>query len=156
MATYAELITEAQLRFTRSVDGVDHEILESEPAVGTWNARDVTGHLDDWAKEMLAALEHVLGGPQPANHPITDGEAFNQEHAAQHMQESFATAFANLDATIDAAADFARRITPEQAELPVAPPWGGAVTVGDLLNSIVNHHNEHAEMLEAWRQSRRG
>jgi len=156
MATYAELITEAQERFVRAVDGVDREVLESEPAVGTWNASDVTAHVDDWAKEILAALECALGGPQPANQPVADGEQFNTEHAAMHTGESWDTVIGNLSTTMTNAADFARRVTPEQATQPVAPPWGGATTIGDLLESFPGHHNEHAAELEAWRAGRRG
>lgn len=155
MATYAELITEAQERFVRAVDGVDYAVLETEPAVGTWSARDVTAHVDDWAKEILAALECALGQPQPAHQPIQDGEQFNTEHAAMHTGESWGTVLTNLNASMARAADFARRITSEQADLPVAPPWGGAITVGKLLGSFPEHHNEHAAELEAWREARR-
>jgi hypothetical protein len=155
VATYADLITEAHQRFVRAVDGLDREILETEPAVGTWSARDVTAHVNDWAKEMLAALDCGLGAPHPAHHPIQDGEQFNLEHAALHTSEPWDTALANLDATMQQAADLARRVTPEQAEQPVSPPWGGATTIGQLLGSFPNHHNEHAEQLEAWRQGRR-
>lgn len=155
MATYAELITEAQERFVRAVDGVDREVLETEPAVGTWSARDITAHVDDWAREILAALQCGLGAPSPANQPIADGEQFNAEHAAQHTGESWDTVIGNLNATMAAAADFARHVTPEQATLPVAPPWGGATTIGDLLGAFPGHQNEHAGELEAWREARR-
>lgn len=156
MATYSELITEAQERFERAVDGVDREVLETEPAVGTWNARDVAAHLDDWVKEMLAALECGLGAPQPTHHPIKDNQQFNTNQAALHTSESWDTAMDNLAATMANAADLARRVTPEQADLPVAPPWGGATTIGDLLGSVASHHDEHSAQLEVWREERRG
>lgn len=123
----------------------DASTLRSEPAVGEWSVRDIAGHLADWATELLVVAQHGLGqGPAPAGHPILDGEAYNQEHAAMHQDESWDAARARLDDIMEQAAVLADSLTPEQLDTPVQMPWDDASTVRQALGAIAGHHAEHA------------
>jgi hypothetical protein len=148
-------IIDAHERFTRAVEGLDHAVLESEAAVGVWSPRDVAAHLTDWVEEILAAAACCLGGPQPAHHPIADGEAYNQRQAELHQDESWEAVTSRLDLVITDALAFVSRLEPGQEALETYYPWGGGGTLARLLSGIVFHHDEHAAELEGWRERRR-
>src|SRR3712207_4311168 len=79
----AERIRQAHERFQQAVAGVPDDVLEREPATGTWSARDVAGNLADWANELIIAVECCLGTrPKPDYFPITDNQQYNDDHAA--------------------------------------------------------------------------
>jgi hypothetical protein len=148
-------IRQAHERFGRAVAGLPAEVLEREPAVGTWTARDVAGNLADWANELIIAAECCLGTvARPDYFPITDNQGYNDDHAALHADESWGTVRATLDATIERAAALADSLSPEQLAAPAEAPWGSRTTLERVFLAICGHHDEHSEELERWRAGR--
>lgn len=144
-----DAILAAKMRFDAAVEGVDVRELETTKVCGIWTTRDVAGHLADWNTELLAAAEHDLGGPTPAEQPIEDGEAFNMSHAEARMGDSWQTAKTDLDSSVQRAADLAARLTPDDLAVPAFFPWGGNSAVSDLFSVIVDHMGEHTSQVEA-------
>lgn len=145
-------LTDTRARFNAAIAGLPSDTLEHTPAVGVWPVRNVVAHLIDWHTELLRAAEHGLGGPQPAEHPITD-DAYNDTSVARHTSESWAQLNAHLGEVFDHAVTLASRCTPDELGAPTAFPWGGAGTVEEMLRAIVEHQEEHNAQIEAWRAS---
>jgi hypothetical protein len=158
MQTAGELSTrirQAQQRFDQAVEGLAPDVLEREPAVGTWSVRDVAGNLSDWANELIVAAECCLGiRERPEYFPIDDNQAYNEDHAALHVDESWGTVHATLASTMDRAATLAASLSPEQLAGVAEAPWGGETTLERVFLAICGHHDEHAAELERWRSGR--
>ena len=151
----AERIRQAHERFLQTVDGVPDDVLEREPAIGTWAPRDVAGHLADWANELILAAECCLGtGLKPEYFPITDGQQYNDDHAALHADESWGAVRATLDATMERAATMAAGLSPDQLASAAEAPWGSETTLERLLLGVCGHHDEHTQEMERWRETR--
>jgi hypothetical protein len=150
------VIDEAQTRFMAAIDDFPDLVLETEPAVGAWSPRDVTGHVVDWQEEALAAARHILGEKKPAWHPIKDGEGYNMTQAAMRGTDSWSAVqrdFANVREQIFAFIDG----LDEQQLKAIGPyPWGEIGNLQRLLRDIAGHLDEHAAQLEAWRLHRTG
>ena len=145
-------LTDTHTRFGAAIAGLPPDTLEHTPAVGIWPVRNVVAHLIDWHTELLRAAEHGFGGPQPADHPITD-DAYNDTSVARHADESWAQLNARFGEIFGDALAIAGRSTPEQLSATAAFPWGGAGTVEEMLRAIVEHQEEHNAQIEIWRAS---
>jgi hypothetical protein len=149
-------IAEARTRFLAALADFPDIVLETEPSVGAWSSRDVTGHIADWQSEMLSAARAILGEPKPRWHPIKNGQGYNTAQAAlrgtdswQATRSDFEQIFAQTDAFLDTLDD--EKLT------AIGPyPWGEVGRLQGLMRDMASHLNEHAEQLETWRLQRTG
>lgn len=156
MARLRERLEAAHERVLATVAGFEPPVLENQPAVGSWSARDVVGHLVDWEREMLAAAAHILGGPAPKGQPIGHFQNFNNLHAALWGIEPWDAALADFQQVRQQAADFVANLAPEQLGA-IGPDASGRVgRLSGLLENLFAHLDEHAAQLEAWRLRRTG
>ncbi len=149
-------IEEARSRYLAALEDFPDVVLETEPSVGAWSARDVTGHLADWQGEMLAAARHILGEPKPRWHPIKNGQGYNTGQAALRGTDSWQATRGDFDQVFRQTAEFLDGL--EEAQLSaIGPyPWGEIGKLIGLLRDMAAHLNEHAEQLETWRLQRTG
>lgn len=138
-------------RFLAAVDGFEPVVLETDPAVGSWSARDVAGHLADWTGETLDAVEHILGGPRPRGQPITHGQSYNAMRAAVRGIDPWPAAAADLAAAVERAQALIDRLEPEQLRAIGPYPRGEIGSVERLLEGLIAHVDEHGAALAAWR-----
>jgi hypothetical protein len=150
LAVLTERLRAAHAAFLAVLDGVEEGALEREAVVGDWSARDVAAHLADWNDEIALAAEHLLGGPRPPHHPITDFQRFNERQARLHRDESWASARARLDASVERAILLAGRLA-DRLEEPTEHPWNNRGTIRALFHGVCGHEEEHVEELRAWR-----
>lgn len=152
----ATAVTDAYERLCRAVEGLDHAVIEREPAADAWSARDVVAHITDWNEEVLAAAECCLNlRERPTHHPIQDGERYNQEQAALHQDESWEVTKNRLDLVTTDVLACVSRLEPGQTTLETYFPWGGGGTLASLLSGLLGHQAAHTAELEAWRDARR-
>ena len=149
-------IDEARTRFLAAVEDFPDIVLETEPSVGAWSSRDVTGHLADWQGEMLAAARHILGGPKPRWHPIKDGQGYNADQAAMRGTDSWQATRGDLDVVFQETGEFLDSLDDEKLTAIGPYPWGEVGRLLGLLRDMAAHLNEHAEQLETWRLQRTG
>ncbi|HET7037688.1 MAG TPA: DinB family protein [Thermomicrobiaceae bacterium] len=143
-------------RVLAAVEGIPETELETAPAVGSWSAREVDGHLADWEGETLDAAAHILGGPEPRFHPIKDGQGYNSLRAALWGTEPWQVALGDFTQARQRADSFIAGLSPEQLAAIGPFPWGEVGRLGKLLMALTSHLDEHAGQLEAWRLRRSG
>lgn len=146
----------AQERVLAAVEGVDPAVLENQPAVGSWSARDIVGHLVDWERESLAAAAHILGGPAPKGQPLGHPQSYNNLRAALWGIEPWEIARADFQQLRRQAAEFVAPLSPEQLDAVGPYPSGKVAPLSGLLEELIRHLQEHAAQLEAWRLRRTG
>jgi hypothetical protein len=149
-------IDEAHARFLAAIDDFPAEVLETEPALGAWSPRDVTGHVVDWELETLAAARHMLGGQKPRGQPIKDGQGFNMTQAALRGADSWAAVRGDFQDARAQMLAFIDGLSDEQLKTVGPYPWGEIGNLKRLLVDLVEHLDEHAAQLESWRLQRTG
>lgn len=150
------MIEEARARFLAALEGFPDLVLETEPAVGAWSPRDVTGHITDWQGEMLAAAKHILGDRKPRGHPIKNGQGYNTAQAALRGTDSWQATRGDFDQIFQQTNEFLNDLDEEQLTAIGPYPWGEVGKLQGLLRDMAAHLNEHAEQLESWRLQRTG
>jgi len=149
-------ILAARDRFLAVVDEFPEMVLETEPSVGAWSTRDVTGHLADWQSEMLAASKAILGEPKPRWHPIKNGQGYNTAQAALRGTDSWQATRGDFEQIFAETDAFLATLDDEKLNAIGPYPWGEVGKLRGLLLDMAAHTNEHAEQLETWRLQRTG
>lgn len=149
-------IEAARERFLAALEGFPEIVLETEPALGAWSARDVTGHLADWQHEMLGAAKHILGDRQPRGQPIKDGQGYNMTQAALRGTDSWDATRSDFERIFAETAAFLGSLDDGKLAAIGPYPWGEVGRLHGLLRDMAAHLNEHAGELEAWRLQRTG
>lgn len=149
-------VDEAETRFLAALEDFDEIVLETEPAVGAWSPRDVTGHLADWQSEMLAAARHILGDPKPRGHPIKNAQGYNTAQAALRGTDSWKATIGDFEQIFRETDEFLAELREEQLAAIGPFPWGEVDRLAALLRDMTAHLNEHAGQLEEWRLQRTG
>ncbi len=146
----------AYSRFLGAVADIPEMTLETEPALGAWSPRDVTGHVADWQSEMLGAAKHILGDRKPRGHPIKNGQGYNTTQAALRGTDSWGTAIGDFQQIFSETFEFLDNLDDAQLNAIGPYPWGEIGKLQGLLRDMQSHMNEHAEQLAAWRLQRTG
>jgi hypothetical protein len=149
-------IDDAHARFLAAIDDFPEKVLETEPALGAWSPRDVTGHVADWEQETLAAARHILGGQKPRWHPIKDGQGYNMTQAALRGTDSWAAVRGDFQDARTQMLGFIDELSDSQLKEVGPYPWGEIGNLHRLLVDLVSHLDEHAAGLESWRLQRTG
>lgn len=156
LADIQAVIEAARARFLAALEEFPEIVLETEPALGAWSARDVTGHLADWQHEMLGAARHILGGQKPRGQPIKDGQGYNMSQSALRGTDSWEATRTDFDQIFAETATFLEGLDDSQLATIGPYPWGEVGRLQGLLRDMAAHVNGHAEQLEAWRLQRTG
>ncbi|HEX8231125.1 MAG TPA: DinB family protein [Chloroflexia bacterium] len=149
-------LQEARERLINSYAGLtDEEMLEPGVA-GDWSIRDILAHVAAWDRAQTEAYRMMLRGERPALLDLDEeaNEAFNHEHHERlkdlDLQEVITELFAAREEMVEALCEvdnnalFAPAPGDEHAELSIAA----------CISVSTNHDEEHAEMIEDWRDSR--
>lgn len=147
-------ILDEHQKYRATISDLDHETLETEPALGVWPVRDLTAHLTGWIDVVLATTAHGLGGPAPVQPTITDFDAFNAANVEASCDKDWPAVLAELDAAVERAASEVGALSDEQLATEIDFPWGQRGELSRLLAILPHHHHEHREDIEKWLESR--
>ena len=130
--------------------GLSHDALLEPGVVGPWSIRDVLAHVATWEEEALKALPVILdSGPLPRYSTLYGGiDAFNAQ-----AQEWKATL--TLEQVFQALEDTHDRLLSYLEGVPDAAFAQEGRFLRRLRQDTYGHYREHAQQIQAWRQTRR-
>lgn len=129
----------------KTADFVPSAEIETKPVCGVWTLKDLTGHLTDWEKVGVQALQQLADGHTPEFEPeITDFDIFNNANAAarqhqtwQEIQQDFVQTRHTFMQLFDA--------LPEEAlSREFMAPWKRPITAYHWIAIWPGHEHEHA------------
>jgi hypothetical protein len=129
---------------------IPREERESRKVTGSWNLRDVIGHLADW--ETLAAeyISRFLNDlPTAKIEPWADlsGDEWNAHFSSARMGQPFDKAWQEYKTIREETFTLLTAITPEQLTQKLVPPWGGEIELAEFFLIWPDHDREHATFL---------
>lgn len=136
------------------VDVVPVAQRESLAVTGDWTLKDVLGHIADWDELVVEATLAMQANQRITWQPIDYGEAWNQSHAAERRQQSWARVWKDwVDVRGTVVTELAERVLEPDLARMLPSPWGGEMSFYVCLAIPCRHDMEHIEALLAWRQS---
>jgi uncharacterized damage-inducible protein DinB len=124
------------------VAAMSAEQMETRPAPGKWNVREVLTHLADCEIAFSFRLRQARGG-EPAIQPF-DQDAWARPYGAYSAAQAVKT-FAALRAWNVA---FLSTLTDEEKHLPAVHPERGEMTLWTIVETIAGHDRHHLAKLE--------
>ena len=147
-------MADARERLLNAIDGLSDEDMLEPGVCGEWSVRDVVAHVAAWDRETTDMFSAMLEGERHdfLDLDIEGLEQFNQEHHEATRSVPVADALAELSDSREAMLDLVRGVDNARLFAP-APGYEHAdMSIAACLGAQIQHDEEHAEMIEAWRE----
>ncbi len=147
-------LNDARERLVNSYAGLsEEEMLEPGPA-GDWSVRDILAHIAAWDRAQTAAFRDMLKGERP---PLLDLdlegiEEFNREHHAATPDASLDEVITELFASREEMLTLLREVENAVMFAPAPGDESADLSIAACIAVSVGHDEEHAEMIEEWRE----
>jgi uncharacterized damage-inducible protein DinB len=149
-------LQEARERLVNSYAGLtDEEMLEPGVA-GDWSVRDVLAHVAAWDRAQTEAYRMMLRGERPTLLDLDEdaNEAFNHEHHERLKDLDLQEVITELFAAREEMVEVLREVDNNALFAPAPGDEHAELSIAACISVSTNHDEEHAEMIEDWRDSR--
>jgi hypothetical protein len=149
-------LQEARERLINSYAGLsDGEMLEPGVA-GDWSVRDVLAHVAAWDRAQTEAYRMMLRGERPTLLDLDEeaNEAFNHEHHGRLKDLDLQEVITELFAAREEMVMLLRELDNDALFAPAPGDEHAELSIAACISVSTNHDEEHAEMIENWRDSR--
>jgi hypothetical protein len=151
-----------------SIEGVDEPTVTSVMVCGVWTVKDVLGHIVSWGDELRSEIGEILIDPTPRYSYVISSdrgyEEWNRSQAAQKKSSSLREILAELERDHAETVGLLERLAPDELGRRGVVPWrieglpppeevtlGTSMSVAALLETHIQHMEEHAEEIRRWR-----
>lgn len=142
-----------------ALEGLSDEQYCAGGAVGEWSIKDVLAHLVMWEAETIKLLFQARQGLTPTTVHLKDvpDDEQNKIWYEQNKERPLERVLADFDAvrgqTILRLDDFSARDLND----PARYPWLRGKTLSQLVvDYVLEHEQQHARMIRAWRERQQG
>jgi uncharacterized damage-inducible protein DinB len=146
-------LQDARERLLASFDGLTDEEMAQPGVVGGWSVRDVLAHLAGWDRGYIEMFRAMLAGERHAILDMDEGgnEAFNRENLTARSSAALDDVMKELTASRDELIELLRTIDNEQLFAPAPGDEHADMSIAACVQVAAAHDEEHAEMIEEWR-----
>ncbi len=120
---------------------------QSQAIEGEWSLPQVLGHISDYDRLGVLALQRLAAGQTPDDEQTFDIEAYNVERGPFWTGVTLAEAWAQFVATRRALLALAATLDDATLARPFTAPWGAPTTACGYLLDMAGHDGEHADAL---------
>jgi hypothetical protein len=115
-----------------------------------WTIRDLLAHMSGWDDATIESLRsHLEGSPLsfPAIHNL---DVYNSLTVISRKQFDFDHILKEWQLTRQVLHDVINQMPEEMFHRPFFVPWGGKITITDLMIMFHDHEDEHTLDIRAW------
>ncbi len=146
-------MADARERLTASYEGLSPDDMQRPGVCGDWSARDVLAHLAAWDRETTRTYRTMVAGERPHFLDLSDEEIqeFNAQNHAATKDLSLDEVLAELAASREEMLEVLRETGNAQLFAPAPGDEHADLSIAACINVTISHDEEHAEMIENWR-----
>lgn len=142
-------------RLLQSFAGLSNEQMQEPGVCGDWSVRDVLAHIAAWDRATTAAYRDMAASKRP---PFLDLdlegiEAFNLQRHQASAQASVDEAANELLAAREEMLELLREVDNKVLFAPAPGDTHADLSIAACVNVTISHDEEHAEMIEEWREA---
>ena len=148
---------DSQEQLLASYAGLTDEEMRAPGVCGDWSIAEVLAHVAAWDRATTEAFRLMLEGERSAFLDMDEEgiEQFNQEQHAKHAGVSPDDAVTELLAAREEMLKFLRETGNAQMFAPAPGDESADMSIAACLQVQIDHDQEHALMIEEWRESLR-
>jgi uncharacterized protein (TIGR03083 family) len=146
-------LADARERLTASYEGLSPDDMIRRGVAEDWSVRDILAHLSAWDRETTRTYRAMLEGEHPHFLEFSDEEiqAFNEKNHEAMKGMSLEQVLAELDASREEMLDLLREVDNIKLFAPAPGDEHADLSIAACLQVSISHDEEHAEMIENWR-----
>ncbi len=139
---------QARLKTRRQLEGIDCS-MEIYPG---WTVKELLAHLAGWDDATIAALQAHNQGESTPLLALRGIDAYNEQTVGERSELDYAQIVKEWELVREQLVALLQALPPEQLGDKIVSPWGPQVSVEELVRIMIEHEEEHAEVLEERRK----
>lgn len=148
-----ELLNEfeqARQKTRRQLEGID-VYMEIYP---NWTVKELLAHLAGWDDATIVALQAHSQGEATPLLALRGIDAYNEQTVGERSNLDYAQIVQEWDLVREQLVAILKELPPEQLKDRIVSPWGPMLNVEQLIRIMIEHEEEHAEVLEERRKAK--
>ena len=148
-------LQESRERLLAAFAGLSDDEMTQPGVAGEWSVRDLLVHLAYWDRATTDSYRSMLRGERPELLDLEeDGiQAFNHEHHAEKQSVTTEEAVTELMAAREEMTSLLQEVDNAALFAPAPGDEHADLSIAGCIHITVAHEEEHAEMIEEWRES---
>jgi uncharacterized protein (TIGR03083 family) len=148
-------LEDARERLLQSFAGLSDEQMQEPGVCGDWSVRDILAHIAAWDRATTEAYRAMVAGERPAFLDLDEEgiEAFNHEHHQVTLQAGVDEVVTELLASRNEMLEMLRDLDNKTLFAPAPGDTQADLSIAACINVTISHDEEHAEMIEEWREA---
>jgi uncharacterized protein (TIGR03083 family) len=145
---------DARQRLLQSFEGLSEADMLRGGVCGEWSVRDLLAHLAAWDRSTTDMYRSMLMGERPPFLDLDDAgiERFNAQSHEETANASLDEVIAELHASREEMLQLLREVDNEKLFAPAPGDEHSELAIAACIRVTVDHDEEHAEMIEMWRE----
>jgi len=152
--TLFEALQRSRERLLRAIEGLEPDLLTQPGAVGIWSVKDVLAHLAMWEAETVTLLYQMRQGIKPSTLHFKSFDT-DRQNALWHEKSKdrpWERVWADFQGVRVQTLRRLEAFTEPELSAPTRFPWLRKGLADFVYEWVVQHEEEHAADLEAWRR----
>ena len=140
---FVERLTQARDEVRALLPGIDIH-MQIYPG---WTIKEVLAHMAGWDDAMILALKAYIAGdtpPTPADRGI---DAYNAQTVGERSRLEYDQIVREWEWVREQLIPILYQIGEENLGAIIVSPWGPTMTIERMINAMINHDEEHAEVI---------
>jgi uncharacterized protein (TIGR03083 family) len=144
---------DARERLLASFEGLSEADMLRPGACGEWSVRDILAHLSAWDRSTTDMYRSMLMGERPAFLDLDEegNERFNAESHKAMRDVPLDQVITELHASREEMLELLRGIENAAMFAPAPGDEHADLAIAACIQATFTHDEEHAEMIETWR-----
>lgn len=138
----------ARQKTRRQLEGID-VCMEIYP---NWTVKELLAHLAGWDDATIVALQAHSQGEATPLLALRGIDAYNEQTVGERSNMDYAQIVQEWDLVREQLVAILKELPPEQLKDRIVSPWGPMLSVEQLIRIMIEHEEEHAEVLEERRK----
>ena len=149
-------LQDARERLLASFEGLSDEEMIQPGVAGQWSVRDNLAHIAAWDRAVTAGFREMLDGKRPDLIDLDDDaiDEFNLDNHRALLHYALDEVLAELHASREEMIEFLRDVDNTRLFAPAPGDEHADLSIAGQVRVQAAHDEEHAEMIEGWREHR--
>ena len=142
--TLLQEFDQARERMRRALAGID-------PSLGIyplWTVKELLAHLAGWDDATILALQALQAGNEPPLLAMRGIDFYNAQTVAERAELNYDQIVKEWEMVREQLVKLLNELPDELISKRAVTPWGAIMPVASLVQIMIDHEEEHAEVVE--------
>ncbi len=121
-----------------------------------WSVKELLAHLAGWDDATILALQALEAGNEPPLLAMRGIDFYNAQTVAERSELNYEQIVKEWELVREQLVNLLDEMPEELIGKRIVSPWGAIMPVATLIQIMIDHEEEHAEVVEARKVAKKG